>query len=30
MMRGLMKQLLNKEIIVEEYKMISKDIKESF
>ena len=30
MMRGLLKQLLNKEITVEEYKMISKDIKESF
>ena len=30
MMRGLLKQLLNKEITVDEYKLISKDIKESF
>ena len=30
MMRVLLKQLLNKEITVEEYKLISKDIKEAF
>ncbi len=30
MMRNLLKQLLNKEITVDEYKLISKDIKESF
>ena len=30
MMRGLLKQLLNKEISVEQYQQISKDIKESF
>ena len=30
MMRGLLKQLLNKEITVEQYQEISRDIKESF
>ena len=30
LLRGLLKQLLNKEITVEEYKLISKDIKDSF
>jgi len=30
MMRGLLKQLLSKEITVEQYQQISKDIKESF
>lgn len=30
MMRGLLKQLLSKEISVEQYQQISKDIKESF
>lgn len=30
LMKGLLKQLLNKEITMEEYKMVSKDIKETF
>ena len=30
MMRGLLKKLLNNEISMEEYKMVSKDIRDNF